>query len=318
MSELRNKLIERINEKIDPNIFDINVEKNDTKEENQFVQWEERFNGYYPTTKTIPDIPTGIYKVLFDANSREFFLKKKKIYTDELIFLPYPEFEEILKDIGNFWELKEEYKKLKYIYKRAYLLYGAPGTGKTSLVNFLLKKLKEFYNGVIIDVEKTNEIGGVKKMVEKILEITPDKKIIISIEDIDNFLNAGSYPDYTSLLSLIDGRDSMENVVVIATTNYPEKLEKRLTNRPGRFARLFQIGYPTEEIRKIFIKHKLQNESEEIIDEIINKTDGLILDHIREVILQTKIYKRNIDEVVGEIRKNTSTIKIEKNESFGL
>jgi SpoVK/Ycf46/Vps4 family AAA+-type ATPase len=83
--------------------------------------------------------------------------------------------------------------------------------------------------------------------------------LVVILEDIDSI--AGESRSQTSrLLNILDGVKQIENVVYIATTNYPEKLEERITNRPSRFDRRYRVELPNEEIREAYIKHKLNDE----------------------------------------------------------
>ena len=52
-------------------------------------------------------------------------------------------------------------------------------------------------------------------------------------------------------LSLLDGENQIGNVVYVATTNYPEKLDKRFTDRPSRFDVVQKISMPNEDGKKI-------------------------------------------------------------------
>jgi len=54
------------------------------------------------------------------------------------------------------------------------------------------------------------------------------------------------------VLNLLDGVKQVDNIIYIATTNYPELLEERILNRPSRFDRRFHIGTPSAEVRKFY------------------------------------------------------------------
>ena len=77
-------------------------------------------------------------------------------------------------------------------------------------------------------------------------EIEPDRKIILILEDIDNFINVDKAL-LTKLLQILDGSNKLDNIITIATTNYQEKLEERIANRPSRFDRRYEIGLPSKE-----------------------------------------------------------------------
>jgi protein TonB len=61
-------------------------------------------------------------------------------------------------------------------------------------------------------------------------------------------------------------KKGIEGVVYIATTNYPEKLQERITNRPSRFDRRYKVELPNEEIRRAYIQHKLNDDDLKNVD----------------------------------------------------
>ncbi|MFK5088309.1 AAA family ATPase, partial [Klebsiella pneumoniae] len=77
------------------------------------------------------------------------------------------------------------------------------------------------------------------------------------MEDIDATLEI--YNEST-VINLLDGVDRVDKIVFLATTNYPEKLGTRIMNRPSRFDKRFKVGYPTDNTRKIYLEHLIQDE----------------------------------------------------------
>jgi ATP-dependent 26S proteasome regulatory subunit len=56
-------------------------------------------------------------------------------------------------------------------------------------------------------------------------------------------------------LSVLDGENQVDKVLNIATTNYPEKLDRRLVGRPRRFDRLIYIDMPNHVVRREYFKY---------------------------------------------------------------
>ncbi|XP_018479645.2 AAA-ATPase At5g40000-like [Raphanus sativus] len=85
---------------------------------------------------------------------------------------------EIMSDLTAFTNGKDYYKKIGKAWKRGYLLYGAPGTSKSTMVSAMAK----FLNYNIYDLELT----AIKNNSElrKLLTTTSSKSIVV-IEDID-------------------------------------------------------------------------------------------------------------------------------------
>jgi SpoVK/Ycf46/Vps4 family AAA+-type ATPase len=101
----------------------------------------------------------------------------------------------------------------------------------------------------------------------------------------------------------LDGVKQIEDVVYIATTNYPEKLQDRITNRPSRFDRRYKVELPNEEIRRAYIQHKLTDEDIKNIniEEWVERTDGMSLSHLKEVVISTIVMGREFEEVMDNL-----------------
>ncbi len=89
-------------------------------------------------------------------------------------------------------------------------------------------------------------------------------------------------------------------VVYIATTNYPEKLQERITNRPSRFDRRYKVELPNADIRRTYIKNKLtDNDLSGInIEEWVEKTEGMSLSHLKEVVISVIVMDRTFEETI--------------------
>jgi len=75
------------------------------------------------------------------------------------------------------------------------------------------------------------------------------------MEDLDAHINRHGEEQ---VLGLLDGESQITGVLNIATTNYPEYLDKRIVSRPRRFDRLVFIGHPDAETRKLYLSRKLK------------------------------------------------------------
>jgi len=235
-----------------------------------------------PTEKKI--LP-GFYEVGQD-NQIGFYLQRKKITIDELYHLPSDELQDMIEDIEKFWDRKEKYKEYNFVHKRGILLYGDPGNGKSGIIQLCTKYLIEEMQGIVINLSNGDQIDWYQHLIGPLREIEPDTPLIVILEDIDGIAGEGHWST-SMLLNLLDGIKQIDNVVYLATTNYPEKLEERITNRPSRFDRRYEVEMPSDKVREAYIKNKLTPEELLSIDldEWIEKTKGLSLAHMRELVI---------------------------------
>jgi SpoVK/Ycf46/Vps4 family AAA+-type ATPase len=246
-------------------------------------------------------------------------LKKQPFKTDELYPLPSDEIIDILKDIDNFWNMKEQYEKYKFIHKRGILMFGEPGCGKSGIIQMVSKNIIE-KGGIVINVKDEDDLERFSSFISSFREIEPDRPLIVILEDIDSIAGEHSY-SVGKLLNILDGVKQIENVVYIATTNYPEKLQERITNRPSRFDRRYKVELPNKDIRRCFIQNKLTKEDLEKIDieEWVKKTEGMSLSHLKEVVISVIIMGRDFNETINNLEglKKTPTVKGNGKMGFG-
>lgn len=186
-------------------------------------------------------------------------------------------FGKLKRDIELFSEKKHIYDEMGILAKRGYLLYGEPGTGKTSFIRHLIGNL--FMDKV--HVIWMNDIPHT--MICKTLSQIPTLKVLV-LEEITS-KNQNPH-DVKQLLEFLDGENSMSNTIVIATTNYPEELKKNLADRPSRFDVVAEIKAPTGPEAKVFYEYFLKREI--VPGEV--PLNNMTISHIKEVCLLHKVY----------------------------
>jgi ATP-dependent 26S proteasome regulatory subunit len=269
----------------------------------RYEQWAIRTGRkYFPTTKTIDKLPPGYYGIASDPSSG-IYLQKKDFKSDELFQLPSEELKEIIQDIEKFWKNREVYKKRGFLHKRGILMYGSPGMGKSGIIQLCTKHLVDKMKGIVVNLLTADELLLYEAFIPSFRDVEPERPIIVVIEDIDAITDQ----DYvtSTLLNVLDGINQIENVFYIATTNYPEKLEERIMNRPSRFDRRFEVEPPNSEVRSSYFKFKLTaDEFNKInIKEWVKKTEGMSLAHLKELVVSVfamgDTFENTIDRLSG-------------------
>lgn len=274
--------------------------------ERGYTQWSVGENGkYIPCFATKKKVPPGIYEMR-QSQSLGFYIEKQSQINDELIELPMTETKEIMDDMKKFWTRGDVYKKYKYTHKRGILLYGGPGNGKSYLIQVLMRYIIKDMKGIVINLKDyesvelfLNYAGPIIRVIEK------DTPIIVIMEDIDNILDY-SNSVLTKVLNMLDGLKQINNVVYMATTNYIEKLQGRISNRPSRFDRKYKIGPPSAEVREAYIRHKIKQEtniSEEDVKKWIRETEGLSISHLKELLLSIIILDEPFEKTIDVLKK---------------
>lgn len=306
-------------DKVIPGFLHDNGEEENTQR--NLCQWsvleDGRFAPAYTTTKIIPE---GLYEIIWDSPLQNIILKKQETKTDELFELPSPEIQSILDDIKIFFDKKETYKKYNFVHKRGILLYGQPGCGKSGIIQLCTKNLIEKNKGIVINIKGEDDFNYFIDFISTIRSIEKDRPIIVIMEDIDSLV-ANDRNATSKLLNILDGVKQVDNIVYIATTNYPEKLEERISNRPSRFDRRYKIEMPDEKIRESFIVNKLDKKELKTInlEEWVEKTEGMSLSHLKEILISVIVMGKDFDEVMESLNSMNSSpvVKMSKKVGFG-
>lgn len=257
-------------------------------------QWSRGNGGYFPANPTAKKLPAGVYYLTPTNYGTQW--KVMNISTDSLYRLPDTKSDEVISEIEQFWKLADEFKKYGFTHKRGYLLWGPPGSGKSSTIAFIIKMLIET-DGIIIMADNPPKI--VSQALRDFRLIEPDRPVVVIWEDIDTIIMR--YGE-TEVLSILDGESSIDKVVHIATTNYPENLDGRVVNRPSRFDRIVKIGLPNQMARKDYLMKKIGRTDHEGYD-LVKETEGLSIAHVKELIVGVFCQKLSIAEMLERLKK---------------
>jgi AAA+ superfamily predicted ATPase len=270
---------------------------------NGFSCWSVLGNDEYTASHpTVHKIPSGFYEIIYKHSMGCNVMVKKSVNADELYKLPSKEITDIIDDIRKFWDNREKYRDYNFVHKRGILLYGEPGCGKSGIIQLCTKHLIDEMNGIVINIPDSDAIHRYNEFIDTIRKVEPDRPLIVIMEDIDSI--AGENRHETSLLlNLLDGVKQIDNIVYIATTNYPEKLEERITNRPSRFDRRYEVQMPDDTVRRAYIEAKLTKEDLERIDidEWLEHTKSMSLAHMRELVISVMAMGNSFEETIQRL-----------------
>ena len=266
----------------------------------EYTQWVVLPNSTFAATGgTIANLPVGAYCI--ESTPAGLFFVAKKILTDTLIDLGNSNSLKVIEGIQLFWKRKQKFLDRGILYKRGILMWGPPGSGKTAtlalLVIDLIKK-----GGIVLLVQNPSLAVHALRQLRK---IEPNRPLIIVLEDVEEIIS--SYGDH-DLLALLDGEHQTDNVVNIATTNYPEMLGARIINRPSRFDEVVKIGMPSPEMREQYLKHLLKNEVDNYpVKEWVENTEGMSIAHLKELVVAVTCLEQPYEEVISRLKTMKTT-----------
>lgn len=262
-------------------------------------------------------LPPGMYEV--NQNQNGFFFQKIAVVTDSIFKLADSTSEKVVESMENFWRSKDKFDKFGILYKRGVILYGPPGGGKSVSVMMIAFNVIERGGVVIVTKHPSLSIQGLAQ----IRKIQPQVPIVNLFEDIDAMID--TYGE-SELLSLLDGENQISNVINIATTNYPEKLDNRFKNRPSRFDEIYKIDMPDAIVRRSYLTNVMQGKIEESyilenIEKWVDDTAGFSIAHIRELVVGVHClgseYALVIRRLRAQMTKKITSTSDKKEVGFG-
>lgn len=240
------------------------------------------------------EVPYGCF--VFEQTNNGTLLRKVTPSSDDFLDLNHKF--DLNEDFKTFRSRKSFYKSKGQRARKGLLFYGPPGNGKTAQISRLCKSaINEKFR--VFFVDKTfnlTELIQFKKIFEK------DDSVFV-IEEITERVGGRGTEE---LLSFMDGEMSWDNSYIIATTNHPETLPWNIVDRPSRFKVKLEFDNPTESERKIYLMKMGVDET--LIEEAVKATEGLSLDYIKNITLDSFIEEKTIPQIIKEYKSEKSKI----------
>ena len=213
--------------------------------------------------------PKGIVQVLPDT---EIIIKEEPVDEEEdggqpISTISYEDIGGIGEQLQKVREMIELPLKHPILFRRlgidpprGVLLHGPPGTGKTLIAKAVASETKANFTSINGPEIISKYYGESEKQLREIFdEAAANSPAIIFIDELDSI--APKREDVSGeverrvvaqLLTLLDGIQGRDNVIVIGATNRPDAIDPAL-RRGGRFDRELEIGVPDKNGRSEII-----------------------------------------------------------------
>lgn len=211
--------------------------------------------------------------------------------------------EQIENDFAQFFNSRDVYERYGIPWKRGAIFIGPPGNGKTHTLKALINQLGQpclyvrSFNGDGTEQENMAEVFGRARM----------SPCVVVLEDLDSMIHD---QNRSFFLNELDGFQPNTGVLVLATTNHPDKLDASILDRPSRFDRKYYFQLPEAAERLAYVdkwNNELQAElriSTTVARSVVGETEGFSFAYLKELLVASTVQwisegrRRSMDEIV--------------------
>lgn len=196
--------------------------------------------------------------------------------------------EAVHSDLTQFFERREVYRRYGIPWKRGILLVGPPGNGKTHTIKALVRASGKtaLY---VRSLKDSGCSGSDHTNISAVFSTARDKApCLLILEDLDTLVTA---ENRSFFLNELDGFAANAGIYVLATTNFPEKLDSAIVNRPSRFDRKYHFTLPAAPERRTYLALWNARQTEELrltddgLTEVAEATEGFSFAYLKEFCL---------------------------------
>lgn len=235
----------------------------------------------------------------------------------------------------------EDFKKMGMPYKAGILFWGTPGTGKTSTIKAILKETNR--HGIIINlsnIESNKELEEVfrnrkinnktyegnqlcfiledcdatklssikERQNDPVISVKNDNKDKSLSDELKNIISVQQKGfDLSCFLNILDGIIELYGVMIIVTTNHPEKIDEALI-RPGRIDFRYEFKKSSKEniIEMLKLKYDFKNDDISMYMNDLNKIKDYILSpaEIQCIMFQNDNIQTLINNIILKSQNN--------------
>ncbi|MCA9261207.1 MAG: ATP-binding protein [Planctomycetales bacterium] len=194
----------------------------------------------------------------------------------------------IREDFKSFLVSQNQYERLGIAWRRGALMIGPPGNGKTHCVRALVKELgvPSLYVQSLSHPYWTPEQLW-KQVFNRARGLRP---CVLVLEDLDSLVTE---ENRSFFLNQLDGFERNQGLIVLATTNYPERIDSAIIDRPSRFDRKYHFELPTLASRQTYLcdwQARLADETgwtAEQAASIAAMTSGFSFAYLKELVISS-------------------------------
>ena len=219
----------------------------------------------------------NLKKTVYVVNGPDYPRPKQK-WSD--VVLPDSMKSQIRESFESFLTGKAYYRELGLPYRRGFLFTGPPGNGKT----LITKVIAGEYDINIVTAEIRANFS--EQMLSQAFQMASNHSpCVLILEDVDRMVNHRSI-SMSYFLNRLDGLNTAEGILLIATSNHPEFLDSALLHRPSRFDRVWRFTLPTQDERlQLLCLRGGKYFEEKALADAAHRSGGFSMAYVQEIVV---------------------------------
>jgi ATPase family associated with various cellular activities (AAA) len=259
------------------------------------LQWNIAGPGHYTRCgRTVAELPAGAYCVNIDYCGNTHYLERP-LRVDDLVDFPDSLPNRVLREIEQFWGTGERFRRLGFLHRRGYLFHGKQGCGKSSLIHQIVSRIVDEGHVAFFCTQPAQFVAALAQF----RQVEPQRPLVCVFEDIDAIIKEFGDSD---LLQWLDGNCQVDKAINLASTNYPERLDRRIVSRPRRFDRFLKIESPDEHVRDAYFARKLPELSTAERRDWVAASEGLPFAALAELVISVCCLGSDLNESARTLR----------------
>jgi hypothetical protein len=198
--------------------------------------------------------------------------------------------EELLRDASTFFASEETYRAYRIPWRRGLLLTGPPGNGKTHAIKGLVNALgKSCLYVRSFTCEGLSDQRNIREVFRRARSSAP---CLLILEDLDSLITD---ENRSFFLNELDGFAQNQGILVLATTNHPERLDPAIVERPSRFDRKYSFDLPAPPERLAYLRrwsgdlHPELRPSGATLEQAAELTEGFSFAYLKEALVSSTV-----------------------------